>query len=56
MKVKVYPHGYASFEKTGTLYTVKVYKGEELHDKVRCDTYREACEYFKAFSAIAKNA
>ena len=56
MKLKVYPNGYASIEKTGYLYTVKVYRGTELHDKVRCDSYRIAQEYFKAFVAIAKNA
>lgn len=56
MKIKTYPHGYATMEKTGSLYTVKVYKGEQLHDKMRCDTYRSALEYFQAFAAIAKNA
>ena len=56
MKIKTYPHGYASMEKTGALYTVKVYIGTELHDKTRCDDYRAALEYFRAFAAIAKNA
>jgi hypothetical protein len=56
MKIKTYPHGYASMEKTGQLYTVKVYIGTELHDKIRCDDYRSASEYFRAFAAIAKNA
>ena len=27
-----------------------------LHDKVRCDDYRMACDYFRAFKAIAKAA
>lgn len=27
-----------------------------LHDKVRCDDYRTACEYFRSFCAIARNA
>ena len=56
MKIKTYPHGYASMEKTGALYTVKVYIGTELHDKTRCDDYHTALEYFRAFAAIAKNA
>lgn len=56
MKLKVYPNGYASIEKEGYLYTVKVYVGTELHDKVRCDTRKAAQEYFRAFAAIAKNA
>lgn len=27
----------------------------ELHDKVRCDDRMEAMQYFRAFTAIAKN-
>jgi hypothetical protein len=56
MKIKTYPNGHSTIEKTGALYTVKVYIGTELHDKIRCDTYRAAAEYFRAFSRIAKNA
>lgn len=26
----------------------------DLHDKIRCDDYRLACDYFKSFKAIAK--
>lgn len=37
-------------------YVVRLYKcGGELLDKMRCDTYRGACEYFKSFNLIAKN-
>lgn len=56
MKIKTYPNGHATIEKTGSLYTVRVYIGTELHDKIRCDTYKAAAEYFRAFSATAKNA
>lgn len=43
------------FEKTYSLYVVKVYLGKTLHDKIICDTYDMARMYFKAFAAIAKN-
>lgn len=58
MKSKIYPNGSASMERLfpSGLYLVKVYKGPELHDKVRCDTYAAALEYFRAFCRIAKNA
>ena len=38
------------------LYLVECWAGNDMVDKVRCDDYRIACEYFKAFSAIAKAA
>ena len=38
------------------MYLVQCYRGSELADKVRCDTYRVACEYYRAFQAIAKGA
>jgi hypothetical protein len=55
MKIKIYPRGRVSFENTGALYAVKVYKGEQLHDQVRLEERRIACEYYKAFKAIARN-
>lgn len=57
-KIKVFPNGYATFEKLhpSGMYLVQCYVGTELHDKIRCDDYRSACEYYKAFQAIAKNA
>lgn len=27
----------------------------DLHDKMRCDDYREACAYYKSFGNIARN-
>ena len=44
---RLFPSGY---------YLVQCYKGSELHDKIRCDDYRMAMDYYKAFSAIAKTA
>lgn len=57
-KIKVFPNGYATLEKLfpSGYYLVQCYKGTELHDKIRCDDYRMALEYYKAFSAIAKTA
>ena len=28
----------------------------EMHDKMRCDTYKHAMEYYKSFNLIAKAA
>lgn len=36
-------------------YIVKLYIGENLHDKITCDTYSQACDYKKSFCKIAKN-
>ena len=47
---------FVQFEKTGFWYVVQVRAASgELHDKVRCDDYRNACDYYRAFCAIAKN-
>lgn len=58
MKVKVFDNGSATLERLfpSGMYLVQVYVGAELHDKVRCDDYRRALEYFRAFCRIAKNA
>jgi hypothetical protein len=57
-KIKVFPNGYATLEKLfpSGMYLVQCYKGTELHDKIRCDDYRSAMDYYKAFTAIAKTA
>ncbi len=61
-KIAVYPHGYATMEKTehSGMYLLKVYTGpdgaESLQDKITCDDYQDALEYWRAFKAIAKAA
>jgi hypothetical protein len=57
-KIKTYKNGHASFERLfpSGYYLVQCYKGTELHDKVRCDDYRTALDYYRAFQAIAKQA
>lgn len=57
-KIKVFSNGYATFERLfpSGYYLIECYVGSELHDKIRCDDYRTALEYYKAFSAIAKTA
>ena len=55
-KNRVFKNGNSvSFEKNHAWYVVKVYLGTELHDKIMCDTYSGARDYYRAFSAIAKN-
>jgi hypothetical protein len=57
MKIKEYKNGYATFERLSPsgMYLIQLYKGSELADKMRCDTYKAATEYFQAFAKIAKN-
>ena len=57
MKIKEYKKGYATFEQLfpSGMYLVQLYKGSEMADKIRCDIYKGAMEYFKAFAKIAKN-
>jgi hypothetical protein len=57
MKIKEQKNGnYTTFDRENDWYVVRLYKrGGELLDKMRCDTYRGACEYFKSFNLIAKN-
>ncbi|NKW09156.1 hypothetical protein HGG76_02605 [Ochrobactrum tritici] len=46
---------YVIFEKQGTMYEVRLRSGAgETMDKVRCDEYRLAVEYRKAFLKIAR--
>ena len=58
MKIQTFKRGYTTFEKLtpSGMYQVKVYVGDNLQDKVRCDDYRTAREYLKSFNAIARNA
>ena len=57
-KIKVFNNGYATLERLfpSGMYLVQCYKGNELADKIRCDSYRTAMEYFQAFAKIAKAA
>ena len=57
-KIKVFPNGYATIERLSPsgMYLVKCYVGANLHDKMRCDDYRSAMDYYRAFQAIAKAA
>ena len=58
MKTKLFKSGAWTIfdrEPIGGLYSVKLYSASgELRDKVRCDTYRGALDYWRAFNAIAK--
>jgi len=56
-KTKTYRNGWSTLlEKTSYWYLVNVRTASgELHDKVRCDDYRSALDYWRAFNAIAKN-
>ena len=55
---KTFKNGHASIEKImhNGMYLVQCYIGTELHDKIRCDDYQTAMQYYKAFSNIAKNS
>ena len=46
---------YVTFEQTGTLWTVVLKSSTAVIDKVRCDDYRQAVEYRKAFLKIARS-
>jgi hypothetical protein len=58
MRIKEYKNGYVTFEKLfpSGMYLVQCYKGSELFDKIRCDSYKAAMEYYKAFSRVAKTS
>jgi hypothetical protein len=55
-RLNIYQNGSASMERVfpSGLYVVTVYRGSEVYDRVRCDTYRGALEYWRAFNRIAK--
>ena len=61
MKNKVFKNGaWVHYEKSATsydaLYIVKIYDPMgHMRDKVRCDSYRDAMDFYRSFCAIAKN-
>lgn len=58
LTVKCLPNGNSvHFERTGNWWHVNArrYNGEII-DKVRCDDYREALAYRRAFIALARNS
>ena len=57
-KASEYRNGWcATLTKNGAYYVAIVRNGRgDVHDKVRCDTYRSAAEYYRAFQRIARNA
>jgi hypothetical protein len=57
-KIKVFSNGYATLDRLhpSGMYLVQCYVGSELRDKVRCDDYRIARDYYKMFQSIAKSA
>lgn len=58
-KFKHHPNGWSTaFEQQyhSGLITVTLRRSSgEVFDKVRCDDYRNALDYFRAFNTIAKN-
>ncbi len=56
MRIKTYKNGHATMERLfpSGMYLLEVYIGSELRDKVRCDDYRMALDYWKCFQLIAK--
>ena len=58
MKSKEYKNGWSVvMDKGAALYSVIVRNSSgNVHDKIRCDDYRNAMDYWKSFNAIAKNA
>lgn len=57
-RMKLYSNGWhAMLEKSGVWYSAIVRNARgDVHDKVRCDDYRMALDYYRAFSRIAKTA
>jgi hypothetical protein len=57
-KAKEYRNGWSChMERVGAWYLVNVRDGRgDVHDKVRCDEYRDGLDYWRAFNAIARNA
>jgi len=44
-------------DKGNALYSVIVRNAHgDVHDKMRCDDYRDALDYYRSFKAIARNA
>ena len=57
MKLKEYKSGaLVTFDKSDALYEVRLRAPNgELRDKVRCDDYRMAMDYWKSFNLIARS-
>jgi hypothetical protein len=59
MKIDTYKSGASvTFEKAfpSGMYVVMLRNPRgEISDKIRCDDYRDACDYRKSFGAIARN-
>jgi len=55
-KVKTYRNDWlAMLEKSGVWYCVTIRNTNgDIHDKVRCDDYHTALDYWRAFNAVAK--
>lgn len=55
-KCKVYRNGWSTMlEQIGCWYLVNVRDAAgNVYDKTRCDDYRMALDYFRAFNSIAK--
>jgi hypothetical protein len=60
VKVETYRNGWTvTMDKAFPqgMYTVLVRNAAgNVHDRIRCDDYRAARDYYRAFNAIAKNA
>jgi hypothetical protein len=57
-KTKIYRNEWSTMlEKSGIWYCVYVRNSAgDVHDKIRCDDYRMALDYWRAFNAIARAA
>ena len=55
-KIKLFKSGaYATMEKSGIWYEVLARSPSgQILDKIRCDDYRDALDYYRIFSALAK--
>jgi hypothetical protein len=58
MRMATFKNGHATFERLipSGYYLIRVYIGSELYDKVRCDDYRMALDYWKSFKKLARGA
>lgn len=58
MRIATFKNGHATFERLSPsgYYLIQVYIGSELHDKVRCDDYQMALDYWKSFKKLARGA
>jgi hypothetical protein len=58
-RIREYRNGWSTlFERLSNgMYWVHIRRSNgDLHDKIRCDDYKMACDYHRAFSAIARAA